>query len=63
MISMFLTTVETTGDMVAKAVQNIDFSPIFTEYMNVLPVVLPISILFISVKKAVGAVLGTLHSV
>ena len=51
---------ETTA-IVAKAVEGLDFTPVLAEVTALIPVVIPVAITFLAVRKGISFLMGTLH--
>ena len=66
MFNMFLnlvaTTEATTGKVLSGIITSDMIGGVLDEIINVLPIVLPVSIGFIGIRKAIGFVLGSLQS-
>lgn len=52
----------TTGKVLSSIVTSDMIGGVLDEIINVLPIVLPVAIGFIGIRKGLGFVLGTLHS-
>ena len=62
MLSLVAEGTYTTGKVLSNIVTSDMLGGVLDEIVNVLPVVLPVAIGFIGVRKGIGFVLGTLHS-
>lgn len=61
MLFPILTSGASVGSQVATAVTGTDMSGILTEIINLLPVVLPVVIGFIGVRKGISFLIGSLR--
>lgn len=49
--------------VIAGALSGVDFSVITTEFISVIPVILPVALTFIAIRKGLGFLFGTLRGV
>ena len=51
------------GGIIAGALSGVDFTIITTEFVSVIPVILPVALTFIAIRKGLGFLFGTLRGV
>lgn len=59
---MVLANATTAGTIVKDAVTGIDFTPVLSEVTALIPVVIPVAIGFLAVRKGISFLIGTLQS-
>lgn len=50
------------GSIVKDAVTGLDFTPIYSEFVSLIPVLIPVTVTFIAVKKGISFLLSTLQN-
>lgn len=63
MSPMLLSEGPSSSGIIAGALSGVDFTIITTEFVSVIPVIMPVALTFLAIRKGLGFLFGTLRGV